>query len=102
MYDALATICQKAKESGLPFWEVVCREDAQEQGITPDTSFQSMRVMYRVMCEADRSYEKDLKSASGMVGTEGEKMRLYRTGTGAVSSMGLSSIPSSGSHGWAK
>ena len=34
--------------------------------------------MYLAMQEADRSYDGTLKSASGLVGTDGEKMRLAR------------------------
>ncbi len=34
-----------------------------------------MRFMYRAMQEADQSYEANLKSQSGMVGGDGEKMR---------------------------
>ena len=36
-----------------------------------------MRFMYRAMQEADQSYEANLKSQSGMVGGDGEKMRQY-------------------------
>ena len=40
-------------------------------------SVEKMRFMYRAMQEADQSYEANLKSQSGMVGGDGEKMRQY-------------------------
>ncbi|MBR0163881.1 MAG: L-serine ammonia-lyase, iron-sulfur-dependent, subunit alpha [Lachnospiraceae bacterium] len=78
MYDSLLAIVKRTKETNTPFWEVVCDEDCNEQGITREASFRSLSVMYRAMKEADSSYQSSWKSASGMVGTEGEKMRVYR------------------------
>lgn len=39
--------------------------------------FEKMRFMYKAMQQADKDYEADLKSQSGMVGGDGEKMRQF-------------------------
>lgn len=78
MYKSLKEICEAEKEEGLSFWKIVQIEDCKEQGITEDESFEMMRKMYRAMVEADANYDGSLKSASGLVGSEGQKMMEAR------------------------
>ena len=49
-----------------------------EQGISAEESFAQMRGMYQAMQYADVHYDETLKSASGLVGTEGTKMKRAR------------------------
>jgi L-serine dehydratase len=74
MYKSLAEICQRTEETGLPFWKIVQQEDCCEQGISEEKSFDFMRRMYAAMKESDQNYDGKLKSASGLVGTEGAKL----------------------------
>lgn len=74
MYKSLEELCNLEKESGKPFWKIVQEDDCREQGITEEESFTQMRGMYEAMRYADEHYDEKLKSASGLVGTEGKKM----------------------------
>ncbi len=78
MYKSLEEIVKIERESGKPFWEIVQEDDCRERGVEAGQAFEEMRGMYLAMQEADRSYDGTLKSASGLVGTDGEKMRLAR------------------------
>lgn len=78
MYKSLAEICKLEQENNLPFWKVVQMNDCRERGILESESFEQMRGMYLAMKEADENYDKNLHSASGLVGGEGEKMRAAR------------------------
>ncbi len=49
----------------------------EESGATEKQVFEKMRFMYKAMQQADKDYEADLKSQSGMVGGDGEKMRQF-------------------------
>ena len=78
MYKSLEEIVKTERESGKPFWKIVQEDDCRERGVEAGQAFNEMRGLYLAMQEADRSYDGTLKSASGLVGTDGEKMRLAR------------------------
>ncbi len=78
MYKSLEEIVKTERESGKPFWKIVQEDDCRERGVEAGQAFREMRGLYLAMQEADRSYDGTLKSASGLVGTDGEKMRLAR------------------------
>lgn len=60
------------------FLEIVQEDDCVEQGISAEESFAQMRGMYQAMQYADAHYDETLKSASGLVGTEGTRMKRAR------------------------
>lgn len=74
MYKSLEEICQEEEKTGKPFWKIVQEDDCKEQGISEAEGFEQMRSMYRAMKAADEEYDPELKSASGLVGSEGKKM----------------------------
>lgn len=74
MYKSLEELCKIEQETGKPFWKIVQEDDCREQGIAEEESFAQMRGMYEAMKYADEHYDEKLKSASGLVGTEGKKM----------------------------
>lgn len=78
MYKSLAEICELEEKEGLPFWKIVQLKDCKEQGILERDAFEQMRAMYLAMKDADDNYDANLKSASGLVGTEGYKMQQAR------------------------
>lgn len=78
MYKSLEEIVKIEREGGKPFWKIVQEDDCRERGVEAGQAFEEMRGMYLAMQEADRSYDGTLRSASGLVGTDGEKMRLAR------------------------
>ena len=76
-YHSIQNILDLCKEQDKKIWEVVLQADMDESGASGEQVFEKMRFMYRAMQEADQSYEANLKSQSGMVGGDGEKMRQY-------------------------
>ena len=78
MYRSLEELCRVEKETGKPFWKIVQEDDCVEQGISAEESFAQMSGMYQAMQYADVHYDETLKSASGLVGTEGTKMKRAR------------------------
>ena len=78
MYKSLEEICEMTTKEGKPFWKIVQEDDCREQGISEGEAFEQMRGMYQAMREADDNYDGKLKSASGLVGTDGEKMHAAR------------------------
>lgn len=78
MYKSLAEICELEEKQRLPFWKIVQLKDCKEQGILERDAFEQMRAMYLAMKDADDNYDENLKSASGLVGTEGYKMQQAR------------------------
>lgn len=78
MYKSLEEIVKTERESGKPFWKIVQEDDCREQGISEQENFERMRGMYLAMKKADEEYDEKLLSASGLVGTEGGKMKAAR------------------------
>lgn len=78
MYKSLEELCELEKTTGKPFWKIVQEDDCRERGISEEESFAQMRSMYEAMLYADAHYDENLKSASGLVGTEGKKMMEAR------------------------
>lgn len=78
MYKSLLEISKTERDSGIPFWKLVREDDCIERGITPEQSMSDMRAMYLAMKESNENYDETLMSASGLVGTEGYKLRKRR------------------------
>lgn len=72
IYHSIQDLLNLAKEYQIPLWEVVCRADMEERQVTKEQSFETMHRMYEAMKQADSAYDKDLKSASGLAGGDGE------------------------------
>lgn len=78
MYTSLAEIIEIEKSKQIPFWKCVQQNDCVELGISEEESFTRMKAMYEAMRAADESYDENLHSASGLVGTDGKKIRDAR------------------------
>lgn len=78
MYQSLEEIVKMTKEMDLPFWKIIQKDDCEEQLISEKESFELMRKMARAMKDSCDSYDPLLRSPSGLVGTEGEKLRKRR------------------------
>ena len=72
--DEIINLCQAENK---PFWQVVLDADADEQGITTETSLEKMKNIWSVMCSSIESYDPNRLSASGFVGREGGLMEEY-------------------------
>ena len=78
MFRALGEIEAAVRKQNKNYYEVILEDDCKEQGITKEASFEKMEHMYQMMQEADLAYDKKQYSASGLVGTDGEKMAQAR------------------------
>ena len=76
-YHSIKELLALCDELNKNVWEVVLQADMDESGMSEEEVFEKMRFMYQAMREADAGYEADLKSQSGMVGGDGEKMRRF-------------------------
>ena len=85
MYKSLAEIVEAESMSGKSFWQVVLEDDIKERGITYEEGFGQMREMYLAMKQADAAYDRELHSASGMVGTDGGRLEEARKKGGSIS-----------------
>lgn len=77
MYHNISDILKQCKSGNKPFWQVVMEEDMENRSVSAEDSRQKMAVMLGAMEEADREYDKKLRSASGMAGGDGELIAEY-------------------------
>lgn len=57
--------------------DVIIESDCVDRGVTQAESLEKMRGLYAAIRRAQRGYDPKLRSASGMIGGDGEKMRAY-------------------------
>ncbi len=57
--------------------DIVIHSDCVDRGVTKEASFEKMRALYAAIRRARAGYDPALRSASGMVGGDGAKMRAY-------------------------
>ena len=57
--------------------DVILESDCVDRGVTQEASFEKMRALYTAIRRARAGYDPKLRSASGMVGGDGAKMRAY-------------------------
>ncbi len=76
-FDSMEEIFRRCDAIGAPFWKVILDMDVDERQVTPEESFEKMRGTWQAMLEADATYRSDRRSASGLVGGDGKRMRLY-------------------------
>lgn len=73
--ESLAALESACKDRDL--FEVVLENDCVERGVTAEESFDKMRGMFSAMLRSAAGYSASLRSASGMVGGDGDRMRRY-------------------------
>ena len=57
--------------------DIIIHSDCVDRGVTKEASFEKMRALYAAIRRARAGYDPTLRSASGMVGGDGAKMRAY-------------------------
>lgn len=77
MYSSIADILEQSEENKKEFWEVVMEADMESRDVSREASRQKMKRMLDVMKDADRSYEGNRKSASGLSGGDGKLLEAY-------------------------
>ncbi len=77
MYSSIADILEQSEKNKKEFWEVVMEADMESRDVSREASRQKMKRMLDVMKDADRSYEGNRKSASGLSGGDGKLLEDY-------------------------
>ena len=72
--DSMQEIFEKMQEGQKPFWKVVQDTDVEERQVSPEASFEKMRMTWKAMLETVDTYRGDLRSLSGLVGGDGQRM----------------------------
>ena len=67
---------EKASENR-DIFEVVLDSDCTDRGVSKEASLEKMHTLYAAIRRAREGYDPALRSASGMVGGDGAKMREY-------------------------
>lgn len=75
--DSMEEIFEKIEAERKPFWQVVRDTDVEQRQVTAEASMEKMRATWRAMLESVESYRGEQRSVSGLVGGDGEKMRVY-------------------------
>ena len=61
----------------LPAWQAIQRDDARDQDIRTDVSWEKMCHLWEVMKTSVEGYDPHMRSRSGLVGGDGGKMLDY-------------------------
>lgn len=77
-FTKLSEIVDISNERNIPFWEVILQEDMRERNVTKEDSMNTMCSMFLAMQQADKTYNPDLRSASGLAGGDGTKLEMFR------------------------
>ncbi|MDO4503307.1 MAG: L-serine ammonia-lyase, iron-sulfur-dependent, subunit alpha [Coriobacteriia bacterium] len=92
MYGSLEEIVRIAQEDGKPLWEVVLEEDCKESALSREDSLARMGAMWQAMKDSDAEYDPELRSASGMVGTDAAKLAARKEAGQLLSGGFVSSV----------
>ena len=78
-YHSIDEILNKCEENHIDFFEAILLEDCSDRGVSKEESMKMMRAMWKAMVDSTNSYDRNLRSKSGLVGHEGGLMEEYRT-----------------------
>lgn len=76
-FESVKQLLETARKTGAPLWETVLEDDLKDRGTRREDSLGQMNRLWLAMKEAGASYKAELRSASGLSGGDGEKMRAY-------------------------
>lgn len=74
----MSEIIEASQSRNLPLWKVILDDDVQERKVTEKESFSRMEKMLDAMLEADKKYDPNLRSQSGLSGGDGAKLESFR------------------------
>ena len=73
--ESLCALMKAGRQEDL--FDVIVKSDCVDRGVTPGASISQMTVLYNAIRRAKEGYDPERRSASGMVGGDGAKMRAY-------------------------
>lgn len=74
----MSEIIEVSQTKNLPLWKVILEDDVQERKVTEKESFSRMEKMLDAMLEADKKYDPNLRSQSGLSGRDGARLEAFR------------------------
>lgn len=87
-YQSFEEIINVCTSENKEFWQVILEDDIAERNVTIEESMHQMQRTWEAMLNSAESYEGNLKSQSGLVGGDGQKMADYQANHGADSLCG--------------
>lgn len=82
--NSVAALIDEAEKKKKPLWKVVIDNDAKERAVLPEDSFDKMRHLWMTMKRTSADYNGSIFSASGLSGTDGEKMHAAVENDGII------------------
>ena len=76
-YHAIKEWITIAEQKNLPLWEVVLEDDMSERAVSREDSLKEMEKIWDAMLLSAEQYDGTLRSNSGLVGTDGQKLEDY-------------------------
>ncbi len=73
--ESLAALEEAGQHENL--FDVIVKSDCVDRGVTPGASISQMTVLYSAIRRAKEGYDPAQRSASGMVGGDGAKLRAF-------------------------
>lgn len=77
-FSKMSEIIEVSQTKNLPLWKVILEDDVQERKVTEKESFSRMEKMLDAMLEADKKYDPNLRSQSGLSGGDGARLETFR------------------------
>ncbi|MDD2956920.1 MAG: L-serine ammonia-lyase, iron-sulfur-dependent, subunit alpha [Lachnospiraceae bacterium] len=78
IFSGYADLIQESREKGEELWHYILLADANEKGISEEESMEMMNHLWEAMKMASDNYDGTRKSASGLSGGNGAKMKAYK------------------------
>ena len=75
-FQSVKDLIEQNHADGLPLWETILNDDLKAQNMTREASLAQMQYFWDAMKHSVDSYNPTDRSNSGLVGGDGEKMRL--------------------------
>lgn len=77
-FSKMSEIIEASQTNNLPLWKVILEDDVLERKVTEKESFSRMEKMLDAMLEADKKYDPNLRSQSGLSGGDGARLEAFR------------------------
>ena len=77
-FSKMSEIIEASQTKNLPLWKVILEDDVQERKVTEKESFSRMEKMLDAMLEANKKYDPNLRSQSGLSGGDGARLETFR------------------------
>ena len=67
-FSSIRELLELSEKNGTPVWKTVQLADCEEQDVSPETSWETMKNLLSVMRQTDETYDRRNRSMSGQIG----------------------------------